>query len=90
MYFINYEKGQRDSIPSTLQNDGWTKVFDFGKWHVIANEKREDQIKSYPLRDDLLITRNNIIMHIFGYFAVTHFMLFFVSTFIRLSFSVSL
>ncbi|UNC91546.1 DUF2812 domain-containing protein [Candidatus Contubernalis alkaliaceticus] len=86
-YFINYEKTPREALPSAMQNDGWARVFGRGKWQVFSNKKPKEEIRTNPLRDNLLTTRNGTIMYIFGYFAVTNFVLFFVSIYIQLLFS---
>ena len=85
-FFINYDKRQENLLPSTLQKDGWRQVFGRGKWSILANNKPVESIKTYPLRGDLL-NRNNLIMYVTGFFAVTHFLSFFVLNLILLLFT---
>lgn len=64
-YRIGYDKMQEDSLPTSLVNDGWAKVFQGGHWYIMANEKSWDHIKTSSVREGI-IKRNRMIMYIFS------------------------
>jgi hypothetical protein len=82
-YFIGYRKLAGNPLAASLQDDGWFNVSSRGKWVVSANENPVEQIKIYPLRDDGFLSRNRTIMYITGFFAITHFFMFFILNLLR-------
>jgi len=64
-YRIGYDKMREDSLPLALLNNGWKMLFRHRNWYVIANEKPIDQIKTFPMHEDL-IKRNQTLIYIFG------------------------
>jgi len=82
-YFIGYRKAAGDPLSASLQNDGWFDVMSHSKWYILVNANHVEQIKTYPLRDDGILSRNRTIMYITGFFAITHFFMFFVLNLLR-------
>ena len=62
-YRIEFDKNKFHSLPKGLVEDGWTKVLQSGKWHVLANEKPLDQLKAFPVREGI-IKHNKLIKYI--------------------------
>ncbi len=64
IFRIAYDKTGGDSLSNSLTNEGWTKVIRRGNWHIIANEKPREEIKTASVREGI-IKRNRIIKYIF-------------------------
>lgn len=82
-YFIGYRKAAGDPLSASLQNDGWFDVISCSKWYILANANHVEQIKTHPLRNNDLLSRNRTIMYITGFFAITHFFMFIVLNLLR-------
>lgn len=63
-YRIVYEKMQ--SLPTSLQKEGWEQAVQTGKWSILVNE---NMAKTSPVRDDI-VRRNRIILYAFSFLMV--------------------
>lgn len=74
-YYIDY-KSTEGELSATLSSAGWSRVLQIGNWSVLANANAADDITMFPQRSNALLSRNQIIMFVTGFFAITHFFVF--------------
>ncbi|EEG78483.1 DUF2812 domain-containing protein [Dethiobacter alkaliphilus] len=75
-YFIDYKS---NPLSESLKEAGWFQVLKSGNWTVLGNANPAAEVHTFPIRSNALLSRNQIIMYVTGFFAVTHFILFFLT-----------
>ncbi|MFT4414773.1 DUF2812 domain-containing protein [Fredinandcohnia humi] len=60
------------TLPKTLQKEGWINVTQSGSWSIMSNESLLTQIKTSPVRNDI-IKHNRLIRTVYGF--VTAFLI---------------
>src|SRR5699024_10096787 len=64
-YHIEYSKKPPETIPASLENNGWKQIVSAYRWYILENKQPAEERNVFPVRDGV-IRRNRNMMYFFG------------------------